>query len=409
MASVAGFLGSTRWYYMGDASQFQAILSLIGFGALLLVAAFELDVVPERFLESKLSVTAYLIELLEMKNCFDFELKPNSEKFRDFIRKSKDIYYLYDEDKYIASARNRLTSGTKWKYFFIWEGVHMTGAVLYVVLVTAAILLNEIEEERVAWITGGFFVFFCFMGYLTGRYAPLLGFFKGWVMLWNPFLKEPNFLSKLRQAVFTYSNNMSPSKLIDPLQQSRRMIAFSELEFTTNSTKESSSSSSSFASPKRRLRRKNSSQSFITDELTSSPSSSFKATISHPHRSSIVGLSEEEVLRKSIFLRFAHKHPELYLKIVGHLLVMSELVALLTPAIAMGIQWVTALCGEFILLFPYCNGHFLCYCFLIMAAGPPITAILELLGLCYDCIAHGDCSFRPDKMQQCILKGGKHG
>ena len=66
MASVAGFLGSSRWYFMGDATALQAALSLVGFASLLLVAAFELDVVPERFLEYKLDVTAYLIGQLEM-------------------------------------------------------------------------------------------------------------------------------------------------------------------------------------------------------------------------------------------------------------------------------------------------------------------------------------------------------
>ena len=58
------------------------------------------------------------------------------------------------------------------------------------------------------------------------------------------------------------------------------------------------------------------------------------------------GLSAEQVLSKSVCLKFAHRHPELYLKLVGQLLVMSELVALLTPAVAMGIQWVTALCRK---------------------------------------------------------------
>ena len=62
------------------------------------------------------------------------------------------------------------------------------------------------------------------------------------------------------------------------------------------------------------------------------------------------GLSEEQVLSKSVCLRFARRHPELYLKLLGHLLVMSELVALLTPAVAMGIQWVTALCRKIIII-----------------------------------------------------------
>lgn len=61
---------------------------------------------------------------------FDFELKANSEKFRDFIRKSKDIYYLYDEDKYISSTKSKTGLGKKWIYFSIWEVIHMTVEIL---------------------------------------------------------------------------------------------------------------------------------------------------------------------------------------------------------------------------------------------------------------------------------------
>lgn len=46
------------------------------------------------------------------------------------------------------------------------------------------------------------------------------------------------------------------------------------------------------------------------------------------------------------FVRFARQKPLKYIKIIGHLMVMVELVAMLTPAIAMGIQWVTALCDD---------------------------------------------------------------
>ena len=71
--------------------------------------------------------------LINRTHWFDFELKASSEKFRDFIRKSKDIYYLYDEDKYISSTKSKL--GTKWIYFSIWEVMHMTvGALVYCII-----------------------------------------------------------------------------------------------------------------------------------------------------------------------------------------------------------------------------------------------------------------------------------
>ncbi len=51
---VSGFLGTHRWYQVGDATGLEASLALAGFASLLLVALFELDVVPERFLEVRL-------------------------------------------------------------------------------------------------------------------------------------------------------------------------------------------------------------------------------------------------------------------------------------------------------------------------------------------------------------------
>jgi hypothetical protein len=80
-------------------------------------------------------------------------------------------------------------------------------------------------------------------------------------------------------------------------------------------------------------------------------------------------------------LRFARNHPKTYLKVVGHLLVMSELVALLTPVVAMGIQWVTALCD-----------------------GPPVPALLGLFNLAFQCVGMGNC--QSIYWKHCILKEG---
>ena len=51
--SISGFLGSYRWFKMGDAERDETILALVGFFSLLLVAGFELDVSPANFLQTK--------------------------------------------------------------------------------------------------------------------------------------------------------------------------------------------------------------------------------------------------------------------------------------------------------------------------------------------------------------------
>ena len=175
----------------------EAILSFAGFASLLLVAAFELDVVPERFLEDKLIVTAWLLEKLDLHTVVPFSLRPDDEGFRDFIRQSKDIYYLYDEDKYLNHRAT--TPYNAWNYHSFWPFLHMLGACSYVTLLPTAIILNDIAEEKVGWITGVLFCLFCFMAYLTGNYVPVLKQLRGWILMWNPFLKEPHFMLKLKK------------------------------------------------------------------------------------------------------------------------------------------------------------------------------------------------------------------
>ena len=80
-------------------------------------------------------------------------------------------------------------------------------------------------------------------------------------------------------------------------------------------------------------------------------------------------------------LKQARYYPKRYLKILGYVLVISELIALLTPAVAMGIQWVTALCD-----------------------GPPVFVMIELLGLLLNCIIFQKCDFSNPNGLHCILK-----
>ena len=91
--------------------------------------------------------------------------------------------------------------------------------------------------------------------------------------------------------------------------------------------------------------------------------------------------AEADKALDSVFLRYARSHPPETLRMIGHTLVMVELVALMTPSVAMGIQWVTALCD-----------------------GPPVLSIIELLGILFECLKSGNCSLSQDRLHHCILR-----
>ena len=81
----------------------------------------------------------------------------------------------------------------------------------------------------------------------------------------------------------------------------------------------------------------------------------------------------------SIFLHYARHKPAEYLKAIGYLFVLSELIAMMTPSVAMGIQWVTALCD-----------------------GPPLLSIIDLLYIVWTCVSSGVCDLQNST--HCILK-----
>lgn len=60
---------------------------------------------------------------------------------------------------------------------------------------------------------------------------------------------------------------------------------------------------------------------------------------------------------------------------------MTELIAIMTPSVAMGIQWITALCD-----------------------GPPLLSIIEMFEILLTCLFSGDCSLNNEKFHHCILK-----
>lgn len=200
MVSVAGFLGAHRWARVGNGSELETTLSLVGFGALLLVALFELDVRPEMFLDDKLMTTGWLIQKLKLEHLLDFSIDDfQSVKFLNFIRNSKEIYHLYDEDQEIKAVQmDESIHEFKYNKASFWSSLHMIGATAYVVFVTASVLLHDDMSKVMVSITATSFTVFSLMGYLTGNYLPVLSYFRCWILTWNPFIKDRDFMKHLK-------------------------------------------------------------------------------------------------------------------------------------------------------------------------------------------------------------------
>jgi hypothetical protein len=84
-------------------------------------------------------------------------------------------------------------------------------------------------------------------------------------------------------------------------------------------------------------------------------------------------LDVESVFESNMFLRYARAYPLVYLQVIGHSLVMTEMIAVLTPAVAIGLQWMTALCP-----------------------GTVSESILGLLTMAYMCLVHQECHATSD-------------
>lgn len=418
--AVSGFLGSMRWFAVGDAKQLELRFALFGFGSLIFVSLFELDVLPQRFLEDKLRVTGWLIEKLGYRRRLPFKLHPFSQGLLEFLRESPEIYYLYNEDHQWAAEKDRAERTPRlFTYNRLWRSCHMVGAISYVVCVTTAILLNDMAEEKVAWITGSCFLLFSCLGYLTGSYMPLLRFLKGWILLWNPFLREPHFMLKLKRSCDEYllrrekvrggeiekigsggtgrgrsgrgERSNEGSEDIGRTRSRRRMVegqavtsSPSVLSIPSNAgllaDLDGKSLSFSCACGQRHdLSSINGHVVHISPHTM--PRSFLQSSISSRSRHcngpdhaplSDINMAESALADEALdnfALRYARKYPAQYLKVAGHVLVFSELIALLTPAIAMGIQWITALCD-----------------------GPPVLVIIDLMALSINCALRGECA-----------------
>lgn len=432
--SIAGILGSARWHQVGDASELESNLACFGFAALLLVAFFELDVVPERFLDDKLMVTSWLIQKLKRKEKLPFSLHFTSPGLLEFVRQSPGLYPLFEEDLYLiereAKGAHNMSS-----YHTMWFGMHLIGATAFAACCTAAILLNDIKEESVAWIVAFTFCTFGAMGYMTGGYyphhLPVLKIFRGWILVWNPFLREPHFMLKLSDALDEFQRKHkilnveqenhqdgNEGRSSSPLsgdnescsgtpsrksRKSRKSLSASLTQsLPTNTT--TSSATESTTAVRRKIRSSRKSNSNTSADASGGTDAS--ATTKNKRRSSLklVQAAEEEKSRwwklqsqeeiaadeideaalDSVFLRFARSDPRLYLQVTGYMMVMTELIALLTPIVAMGLQWVTALCD-----------------------GPVYDSVIELLSLSIACARDRNCSaetFTQNAMHHCIIK-----
>ena len=432
--SISGILGSYRWYTLGDANYEETVMIVIGFCSLLLVAGFELDVSPQRFLEDKLLVTKWLIEkqvranshrythysgregsknrCVSLSVCLCLSLSftiththlhslstfithryiaapfvLSEQNLLQFIRESPLLYSLYQEDHHrlpgAEHSRNRSKYGPSEpdSLAHLYGLLHMVGAIGFVILVTSSVIVHDTTETEVGFITGLSFLIFCLLGYLTGHYLWVLPQLRCVIMLWNPFLHEPQFMAKLERSVDTWLQRQHATLHLqreDPGQYGDSVAAITP---TTGSESENDASTitshgSTTTGVRRRGRSKSKSKSSLvvittttaaTSRIAANDSASDRLidatpkgpliAPSLPVELSLVDLLPNVVIPAAeaaiadealdtFFMRFARNEPKRYCRVTGHFLVMSELIALLTPCVAVGIHWITALCTD---------------------------------------------------------------
>jgi hypothetical protein len=372
MGGVAGFLGTLRWQAVGDATALEATLAQLGFICLLIVAMFEVDVSSLVFLEEKLVITSWLLEKLKIDKYLNFKPSQYSPELLDLIRSSPELHHLYEEDV-LSETNEKLVLKPIFLNFNF--SMHMLGAGGFVIFITASLILNDLHEAQVAWITGSSFIAFASVGYLTGSYVPVFSIFKGWILLWNPFVREPDFLIKL-QEVRTwfclptlcstpelYATSSSPCFIPSSLQAvnsyNKKKAINEKQKHTsqpTHSKKKKSKSSTQHQHPP------TSSSSHMVLSSTQIQSNAKKLFASNP----LIGL--------------AHQFPKPYLRALSHVIMTIELIALLTPMIAMGIQWITSLCDS----------------------TPPVIALLSMFYNIVQCVLTSEYDCRALE-ESCIL------
>lgn len=203
--AIAGIAGSWRWHAVGDATLFQAQLGMTGFASLLVVVSYELDISSEKFLEDKILVFVWFMKkLLETHPLqLPFRMDSNDEGLRRFISDEESLAKFFPE---LAEPRRTLRVRRR---AVRWMFLHMLGSVIYVFGVIGAVVLNEAEDLHAGIVTMCFFGTFCFCSYLTGEYFPVVRFMRFYIMVWNPFAVDQNFLSIMYNALQRVSVNVT--------------------------------------------------------------------------------------------------------------------------------------------------------------------------------------------------------
>uniref|UniRef100_A0A7R9UCB2 Uncharacterized protein n=1 Tax=Pinguiococcus pyrenoidosus TaxID=172671 RepID=A0A7R9UCB2_9STRA len=393
--SVTGFIGSMQWYGTGDATFFELICCLLGFIGLLFVCITELDVTPERFLTTKLLVTSWLAQRVmayrlraqkresppakslpdlvvwliwgsDFREVLPFPIDETDKGFCDFITSNPNTAEYFVKDLTIhgtgvvQSPSERFAQRKKLvdhdglvKEFergnAIGQLMHAVGCVVYIGLCTYAVVLNDPgESPRLASVVLFTFFSFGFTQFLTGMYGPVPYLLKGWIMPWNPFYEDRGFMADLDAALAD-----AETMAID---------AGSNGTTADAAVKEDGASS---GLRKRKVERE-SSQAKEKFHLT-----------------------DANIALDNPFLRWASVNPISNIDSVGHFMVMTEMIAVLTPCVAIGLQWITALCD-----------------------GPVLVVIWDLFIGFLSCGGHGvlsgtfrDCAiFNSDIYSHCIFK-----
>jgi hypothetical protein len=86
--------------------------------------------------------------------------------------------------------------------------------------------------------------------------------------------------------------------------------------------------------------------------------------------------SVSSVFKGNMFLRYAQAYPKDYLRHLGLFFVITEMIAVLTPSVAVGIQWMAALCP-----------------------GTAKQAIIGFVEISIACLIHGNC----EATEHCLL------
>jgi len=304
VTSIVGVLGSRRWFAVGDASETEALLSMVGFGALMLVAGYELDISSHKFLNDKLMVTCWFADkLLDKRKALGlrdlhlpFEIDPDNADLRACLFHSS-LAHLYPESSLPPRSDTVLRRSQRWAF------MHMIGSVAYVFFVSGAVVLNEWEELRAGIITWTFFVLFCLCSYLTGEYIPVFKCFRFYLLIWNPFYYEQEFLPKLHAVLYEAATEA------DAPTRGRVDV--------TGTNIRSRSKSKCKARGKSRGRGRSSTRSMTSTDTAEKVTASTSTSVGDES----FDWDENEVL-DTMLLQMCKYSPQLYLHLVGYLLVM---------------------------------------------------------------------------------------